>query len=501
MGGPSSRATPLANENGHATPPDTGRSFASSGGSFSNLLEGPRELWIIYLLKIFVSFVYFVVFSVLTLYLTEDFGMTDFAVGWVYGLHGALVGIWGMLIGAVSDKIGWRRSVIIGTVCHLVAHGLITFTHNGTVCLIGLLVLKPPGTALCVPTLAIPIRRFTTPKSRPFGFSLFHMSQNLAAVLSALTISAARHWEVGHIRVQGTEQWSLWRLVIATALIVDLLQLLLVICVRDSPQESSPNTILAMRRAASPLEIASEVVTDPKFVRFAMVILVLVGVRSAYRHLDATFPKYVIRSFGADAEFELFLIFNPLTILVMIPLATNITQHLELGYKSVLFIGALFTGVAPFILMIETSLRACIFFVIFLSVGDAIGSPKLYEYSVAVAPVGREASYAALSSLPLFLAAMFIGGFSGHLLETHCAEVGHCHGEVLWFWVGLSTITSPLLLLVLSRFIFKSSDLWEDRNAGILLPSARYTPCSPAYGALSPRDEPYPVIISPGRDF
>ena len=43
-------------------------------------------------------------------------------------------------------------------------------------------------------------------------------------------------------------------------------------------------------------------------------------------------------------------------------------------------------------------------FVVLLSLGEAFYSPRLYEYTAAIAPKGQEASYMAMSSLPFFLA-------------------------------------------------------------------------------------------------
>ena len=39
-------------------------------------------------------------------------------------------------------------------------------------------------------------------------------------------------------------------------------------------------------------------------------------------------------------------------------------------------------------------------FIVFLSIGEALWSPRLYEYSAAIAPHGQEASYMSLSMLP-----------------------------------------------------------------------------------------------------
>src|ERR1039457_7644273 len=43
-------------------------------------------------------------------------------------------------------------------------------------------------------------------------------------------------------------------------------------------------------------------------------------------------------------------------------------------------------------------------FVVLLSIGEAFYSPRLYEYTAAIAPKGQDAYYIAMSSLPFFLA-------------------------------------------------------------------------------------------------
>ena len=55
---------------------------------------------------------------------------------------------------------------------------------------------------------------------------------------------------------------------------------------------------------------------------------------------------------------------------------------------------------------------------VMLSVGEALWSPRLYEYAATIAPKGQEASYMALSSLPLFGAKLMVGITSGTMLAT-----------------------------------------------------------------------------------
>ena len=63
-------------------------------------------------------------------------------------------------------------------------------------------------------------------------------------------------------------------------------------------------------------------------------------------------------------------------------------------------------------------------FVVLLSMGEAFYSPRLYEYTAAIAPKGQEASYMAMSSLPFFLAKLGVAPLSGVLLAHFCPATG-----------------------------------------------------------------------------
>ena len=92
-------------------------------------------------------------------------------------------------------------------------------------------------------------------------------------------------------------------------------------------------------------------------------------------------------------------------------------------------------------------------FVVLLSVGEAFYSPRLYEYTAAIAPKGQEASYMAMSSLPFFLAKLGVAPFSGVLLAHFCPDTGLRHPGTLWLIIGLNTMIAPVGLFVFQRFI------------------------------------------------
>ena len=92
-------------------------------------------------------------------------------------------------------------------------------------------------------------------------------------------------------------------------------------------------------------------------------------------------------------------------------------------------------------------------FVVLLSVGEAFYSPRLYEYTAAIAPKGQEASYMAMSSLPFFLAKLGVAPVSGVLLAHFCPDTGLRNSGTLWLLIGLSTMIAPVGLFAFQRFI------------------------------------------------
>lgn len=97
-------------------------------------------------------------------------------------------------------------------------------------------------------------------------------------------------------------------------------------------------------------------------------------------------------------------------------------------------------------------------------VGEAIWSPRFYDYTVSVAPEGREATFMALSSAPIFAAKLPVGAVSGWLLATYCPAEGSRNSSVMWLIIWLLTLSSPILITITQRWIREPpSD--QDRGA------------------------------------
>jgi len=120
----------------------------------------------------------------------------------------------------------------------------------------------------------------------------------------------------------------------------------------------------------------------------------------------------------------------------------------------IIILGSFISALSPFALAIGHSYANAILFVLLLSVGEGIWSPRLYEYSVMIAEQGREGVYTTLAAAPMFMATLLTGATSGTLLERYIPEKGgEQKPEIMWAIIGLTSVVSPVLMLLLRDVI------------------------------------------------
>ena len=228
------------------------------------------------------------------------------------------------------------------------------------------------------------------------------------------------------------------------------------------------------------------------FHRFLAFMALVVGVRMIFYHMNYTLPDFAIRELGKGAPFaQVCNMLNSLMILVLVPICGALSGQFS-AYRMVT-VGSLISALSVFILVLPPSLfqpmadgwlgdwvvhrwlgvegpvnplyLSIFFFTVVLSVGEAIWSPRLYEYAAAIAPKGQEASYMALSVLPYFFAKFGAGSLSGWLLARYCPEVGPRDAATLWAWVGAMALVTPVGAFVFRKFIQVHEDGRDDVKA------------------------------------
>ncbi len=151
----------------------------------------------------------------------------------------------------------------------------------------------------------------------------------------------------------------------------------------------------------------------------------LVSVESCFASRDRV---AVAGAQGCGADYGTVYSINPILVIILVPIITAYTMHVSC-FKQIL-VGSFITGISVLFVVAAASYTTLVFFMIVLAFGEALWSPRLYEYSATIAPVGREGTYMALATVPTFVATVFTGGMSGWLLTNFCpcvkSECGTC---------------------------------------------------------------------------
>ena len=166
------------------------KQFAKVASGFTSLSNSPSELWKAYLLKFLDSYAYFSFSLVFTLFLSDDFGMSDIQAGTVYGAWGALITVFGLFTGTVIDNLGVAKCLRIGFVLSFVTRVVIFACSSRVVLLVCLLVTLPFSNCLGIPVLTVGIRRYTNEENRGFAFGLFYVVMNVGALVAGPLVDA-----------------------------------------------------------------------------------------------------------------------------------------------------------------------------------------------------------------------------------------------------------------------------------------------------------------------
>lgn len=442
------------------TSPTTAPADASGCGSLGAELRGlvgpgSRDLWLVYLATFLEYIGIFSFQQTLPLWLSDDFGLGDKAAGGWASIFSLLVTLLSFFAGALTDTFGVRR--LLGLSFAVAAATRLGMSlADGPVAAVAWTLAFAFAYALTAPALQVAVSFAARPASRAFAFTLWYVSFNLAGATIGMPIDwiRSRFLDGGRLvprvidlPLLGPRHVSAHDVILACGFVSAAAAAVIVAFVRrDLGRESA-----AAGRGTNPVRAVAAVVSDRAFWRFMLLMVLLSLVRLVFQHMHFTWPKYVTRVQGDAFPVGTVWSLNSLGILFLAPLATALTRRLPIF--RVMLVGAVISAVSPFILCLGSSLPLQIAMIAVLTVGEALWSPRLYEYNVAIAPAGQEATYVGLAKLPFFLAKLVVTPLSGWLLASYCPKEGVRDPATLWAIVGMSTLAGPLGMLLLNGWI------------------------------------------------
>jgi MFS family permease len=207
-------------------------------------------------------------------------------------------------------------------------------------------------------------------------------------------------------------------------------------------------------------------------------LAILIFVRLTFYIFHLMFPTYAIRVFGADFPVaSIFGTLNPVMIIFLVPLISALTVNVR-SYTMLLW-GTGLSAASVFLCFIPESISmgladtwfgtwvfdywleapvgnqdpfviSLVIFIMVFTVGEAIWSPRLMQFSAEIAPRGKEGAYIALAMLPYFLGKAGAGVLSEQMTARYFTDnqVLFPSHDVAWIWIGGMAALSPIGLVI-----------------------------------------------------
>ncbi len=377
----------------------------------------PRTFWISNLVELFERWGWYGLFNVLAIYLTisPDVGGLGFSQeqkGALMGIVSALVYSLPVFTGAISDKYGYKKSLIIAFAMYFIGFFLMSKMNTYSAVFLSFAIVGI-GAGIFKPIISATISKTTTKKTAILGFGIFYMMVNFGALIGPVVSSKLREQN--------------WNYVFYSSMFAVVLNILLVLFFYKEP-EREPNT---EKLGESMKKILNNILTALKDWKFLVFLLIIAGFWTMYMQLFFTLPVFVEQWIDTSILYDAINKISPAVAGFVGNGHGYINPEMLLNMDAlfiVLFqilISSFVTKIKPVNAMVTGFLISAIgiglmymfnnpFFVIVailvFAIGEMTGSPTITAYIGLIASKEKKALYMGMSFLPV-AAGNFIGGF------------------------------------------------------------------------------------------
>jgi MFS family permease len=489
------------------------------------LHHSPRDMWLLFAYKVVEYSAYAAMNMTVILWLSKDCGLSDVQAGVWITIWSVVLSVMGMLAGSLVDVLGIRKIQIISVCCLIFSRIMFAFVTDPYLVLILAFFPLGVGFAMVGPLISVAIKRFTTKEGAALGFGLFYVLMNMGYAAGGIFFDWIRGFyatrdAAGKVINEnaGTvllgHHFSTYQMVFVFGLAATGVSLLITFFIRDGvemqpdgsvvirpPKPAGPWQAAIKKTAVDTGTLIAKTATHRYFWIFMGMLTITLFVRFVFFHFHYTFPKYGIRVLGEGAKIgSIYGVLNPVLIIFLVPLVASLTKKVS-SYKMMIF-GATVSSLACFIAVIPASCLAgltdsvlgelifvkwlrmapdmatlmqnpptpsywpLIIMIVVFTIGEAIWSPRLMQFTAEIAPKGQEGTYIALAVLPFFVAKFFVGPMSGWLVKTYTpldesgkALAHYPHHQMIWLWIGGMAVMTPIGLLLFRHWFIKGAEL------------------------------------------
>lgn len=389
----------------------------------------PRTFFYANAIELFERLAHYGFYINLALYLHDVVGMGDVGIGIVLGNFRLVGSLAPIPCGALADRIGFKRSLMIAFAGYALAYGSILLVPNQAVVVPALLLAATAG-GFMKPVVLGTVARTSPPGREAEGYGVFYRMVNAGSVVGKTLAYVVRR--LGAIK-----------LVLANSTVASLVSLAIAAFLYEEPKD-------AEKKKATPLsDLVRGYASALADLRFSTFLLIFAGYYFMAEQFYMTFPQYVTRHIDKKAPLEIITLINPAMIALFQGRVGRLTQRIRPATSMTL--GVLIGAVAMLVMgAVPTLLGACLSGAIF-ACAEMTFSPRYYAYMASFAPKGKEGMYGGLTFVPAAIGA-WVGGFvSGKLIYVHLPAAGHREPLAIWASYAALGLLCALAMLVYAK--------------------------------------------------
>lgn len=203
--------------------------------------------------------------------------------------------------------------------------------------------------------------------------------------------------------------------------------------------------------------LARHPLADLKFFFF---IFALIPVQTLFTYNWLVLPEYISRAYAGSwvgRYFEIGSNFNPILIFIFTPIIAALT--LKKKVYNMMIWGTFIMAAPAFLLALGPSPWGLLGYLVIMTIGEAMWSPRFLQYAAEIAPEGRTGEYMGVAQLPWFLTKVLVPAlYSGWMMDRYCPapETGRAVNTApMWLIFACIAMGSTVLLLLAKNWIGK----------------------------------------------
>lgn len=383
-----------------------------------------RTFWAANAMELFERWAWYGLFLVIALYLTKprETGALEFSQsqkGWLLGIVSMILYILPLLTGAIADRMGYKKSLLISLIILSTGYGAIGYIYSFHGVFLVFLYIAI-GAALFKPIIAATVAKTTDEESSSLGFGIWYMIINIGGFIGPSIASKLRD-----------HNWKYVFLGSAATIVLNILIILMFY--KEPPREKSQIPFKSILK-----KIFIDTIHVFKDAKLVLMLSIIIGFWSVYWQLFYTLPNFIDQWVDTSPMYlKLSVVSNTLAriignskhavspeMIVNTGAACIILFQIFVSQFSKRFtpvkgilIGIILNTAGMFFALLTANIWIIFASLVVAAFGEMMCSPRVTEYFGRIAPEGKTAAYIGSSYIPLGLGNLVAGIISGPVYE------------------------------------------------------------------------------------